>query len=235
MSSQSRDGSRASDETYVDTQKLKGAIDGIGHELGEFRERLKEVESFAATIEQLAESTNVLAINASIQAARAGAAGKSFSVVAGEVRTLAENSRHTAEAIKGVVSEVKKNMDAIIAISGTGAAQVSANLDRALDTKNAFDDIVSTLQEANSSMDRIDTSINGIKASGVSVKNNMDVIESMSNTTKNRLDEITVSVSEMSLQSEHLSQTANDLRAMAMNQNIVFSQVSVKETAKAKN
>jgi methyl-accepting chemotaxis protein len=235
MSSQSRDGSRASDETYVDTQKLKGAIDGIGNELGEFRERMKEVESFAATIEQLAESTNVLAINASIQAARAGTAGKSFSVVAGEVRTLAENSRHTAEAIKGVVDEVKKNMDAIISISKTGAAQVSANLDRALDTKNAFDDIVSTLQEANSSMDRIDTSINGIRSSGESVKKNMDVIESMSNTTKNRLDEITVSVSEMSLQSEHLSQTANDLRAMAMNQSIVFSQVSVKEAAKIRN
>ncbi len=235
MSAQSRDGSRASDETYIDTQKLKTAIDGIGHELGEFRDRMKDVESFAATIEQLAESTNVLAINASIQAARAGTAGKSFAVVAGEVRTLAENSRHTAEAIKGVVAEVKKNMDEIIAISETGAAQVSANLSRALDTKNSFDDIVTTLQEANDSMDRIDSSINGIRASGVSVKKNMDVIESMSNTSKSRLDEINVSVSEMSLQSEHLSQTANDLRAMAMNQSIVFSQVSVKETAKAKN
>lgn len=232
MSTESRDGSRASDETYADTQKLKGAIDGIASELSEFREKMKAVESFAGTIEQLAESTNVLAINASIQAARAGTAGKSFAVVAGEVRSLAENSRHTAEAIQGVVSEVKNNMDTIIAISQNGSKQVNANLDRARDTKNSFNSIVSVLQDANVSMKKIDTAIDGIRAAGSSVKKNMTIIEDMSNTTKNRLDEITISVSEMSLQSEHLSKTANDLRVMTVNQNTVFSQISVKDADK---
>ncbi len=232
MSTESREGSRASDETYADTQKLKGAIDGIASELNGFREKMKAVESFAGTIEQLAESTNVLAINASIQAARAGTAGKSFAVVAGEVRSLAENSRHTAEAIQGVVSEVKNNMDAIIAISESGSKQVNANLDRARDTKNSFNSIVSVLQDANVSMKKIDTAIDGIRAAGSSVKKNMTIIENMSNTTKNRLDEITISVSEMSLQSEHLSKTANDLRVMTVNQNTVFSQISVKDAEK---
>lgn len=233
MSTESRDGSRASDESYVETQKLKGAIDTIGKELAKFREKIKAVEGFAGTIEQLAESTNVLAINASIQAARAGNAGKSFAVVAGEVRNLAERSRHTAEAIQGVVSEVATNLDSIVSISESGTNQVAANLDRARDTKDSFNSIVAILQDANVSMKKIDTAIDGIRAAGSSVKKNMDVIESMSNTTKSRLDEITISVSEMGLQSEHLSSTANDLRVMAANQNTVFSQVSVKDAAKA--
>ncbi len=81
-------------------------------------------------------------------------------------------------------------------------------------------------------MKKIGTAIDGIRAAGSSVKKNMTIIENMSNTTKNRLDEITISVSEMSLQSEHLSKTANDLRVMTVNQNTVFSQISVKDAEK---
>ncbi|HPS45334.1 MAG TPA: hypothetical protein PK542_12700, partial [Treponemataceae bacterium] len=109
----------------------------------------------------------------------------------------------------------------------------AANLDRARDTKDSFNSIVAILQDANVSMKKIDTAIDGIRTAGSSVKKNMDVIDSMSNTTKSRLDEITISVSEMGLQSEHLSRTANDLRVMAANQNTVFSQVSVKDAVKA--
>jgi len=229
MTDESHDGSRSSEESYADTQRLKLAIDGIGHELEEFSERLKDVEKFAGTIEQIAESTNVLAINASIQAARAGTAGKSFAVVAGEVRTLAENSRHTAEAITGIVTNVKKNMEGIVSLSSSGANQVKANLERASHTKASFDSIVSTIADANQAMKRIDDAVEGIRAAGSSVKGNMTAIENMSKTTQNRLDEITVSVSEMNIQSQHLSKTANDLREMTVNQNIVFSQVSVRD------
>jgi len=229
MTDESRRGSRSSDETYSETQNLKGAIDGIGGELSDFRDKLKEVENFAGIIEQLAESTNVLAINASIQAARAGTAGKAFAVVAGEVRTLAENSRHAAEGIRGIVSGVKKNMDEIIDISAKGTRQVIANLDRARDSKTSFDSIVTVLQDANTAMGKIDVAVKGIGMSGVSVKKNMDMIEEMSDTTVNRLEEITISISELGLQSEHLSTTANDLRVMAANQDTVFSQLSVKE------
>ena len=104
-----RVGAATSEATLDDTQKLKGMIEEIAKELGEFNERLKAVQNFVGTIEQIAESTNVLAINASIQAARAGNAGKGFAVVAGEVRSLAENSVRAAEGIRETVVGISYN------------------------------------------------------------------------------------------------------------------------------
>ena len=69
----------------------------------------------------------------------------------------------------------------------------------------------------------------GIVGMGASVKENMDAIDRMSDTSANRLDEIAVSVGELGLQGSTLSETANDLRQMAANQELVFSHLSVKE------
>lgn len=230
MTGESAAGSRSIDSTYRETQGLKLAIDSIGAELLEFNEKLKKVRDFAGVIENLAQNTNVLAINASIQAARAGTAGKAFAVVAGEVRSLAENSGHTAESIRDIVSDITRNMDRILAVSVQGTAQVSSNLDQTLQARKSFESIASVLSEANASIESIGHSVGGIVNSGTSVKVNMDVIEKMSNTSVNRLEEISVSIAELALQAGQLSGTANDLRLMAINQDTVFSQLSVKET-----
>ncbi len=224
-----RVGAATSEATLDDTQKLKGMIEAIAKELGEFGERLKAVQNFVGTIEQIAESTNVLAINASIQAARAGNAGKGFAVVAGEVRSLAENSVRAAEGIRETVVSIGNNMKTIIAAGENGKRQVAANLDRTRDTKASFDSIVTVLNEANQSIKRIDGAVGGIRDAGAGVKTNMDAIEGMINTTVNRLEEITISVGEMAIQSRQLSETANDLQNMTVNQNLVFSQISVRE------
>jgi methyl-accepting chemotaxis protein len=229
MNGESAHGASAINETLRETQQLKEAINAICTELESFNTKLSTVQEFAGVIESLAENTNVLAINASIQAARAGADGKAFAVVAGEVRTLAENSRHTAENIRNTVSDITVSMKKIVEISSSGTERVSRNLKQAADTQKAFESISSGLEESSSAVERIRTSVGGIVSAGSGVKTNMNVIEKMSNTIDSRLDEITVSISELGRQGSHLSETANDLRVMAANQNIVFSQLSVKE------
>jgi len=232
MTGESVEGSRLVDDMYGETKSLKDMIDRIEAELRVFNDRLSQVQEFAGVIEQLAESTNVLAINASIQAARAGTAGKAFAVVAGEVRSLAENSRHTAEGIRGMVGEITQNMKEIMRESEAGAEHVSGTLDRAQATKRSFESISSVIAAANDEISRIEKSMDGIVGMGVSVKANMDAIDRMNDTSANRLDEISVSVGELGLQGAGLSETANDLRQMAANQELVFSHLSVKDASK---
>lgn len=69
-------------------------------------EKIKHIENLSKTILDIAEQTNLLALNASIESARAGEAGKGFSVVANEIRDLAENSRNTVAEIQEVTDEV---------------------------------------------------------------------------------------------------------------------------------
>ncbi len=217
------------EQMFGETKSLRDLMIRIENELQAFSDRLGKVQQFAGVIEQLAENTNVLAINASIQAARAGTAGKAFAVVAGEVRTLAENSGHTAEDIHRIVDEITGSMTGILTESTSGSTHVAETFQRAQQTRKAFDSISSVVEEANAAISRIEQAVDGILATGRIVKENMDVIDRMSDTSVNRLDEISVSISELSIQGTHLSTTANDLREMAANQEVVFDQLSVRE------
>ena len=234
MTEESVHGSGSIDETYRETQGLKEAIDRIGGELAAFNDKLGKVREFAGFIESLAEGTNVLAINASIQAARAGVAGKAFAVVAGEVRGLAENSRHTAESIREIVNDITQNMNRVMEVSTKGTERVSKNLEQAILARKSFESIASMLNESSASIERIKYSVGGIAQAGSSVKANMDVVERMSDTTGNRLEEISVSIDELGRQGGHLSKTANDLRVMAADQGVVFSQLSVNDAVSKK-
>lgn len=222
-------GARLVEQMFGETKSLRDLMIKIENELQAFSDRLGKVQLFAGVMEQLAENTNVLAINASIQAARAGTAGKAFAVVAGEVRTLAENSGHTAEDIHRIVDEITGSMTGILTESTSGSTHVAETFQRAQETRKAFDSISSVVEEANAAIAKIEQAVEGILVTGRVVKENMDVIDRMSDTSGSRLDEISVSISELGIQGSHLSTTANELREMAANQEVVFDQLSVRE------
>lgn len=67
---------------------------------------IQEISEFASTIAQITSQTNLLALNASIEAARAGEMGKGFSVVANEVRVLADDSKRASDAITGIIDKI---------------------------------------------------------------------------------------------------------------------------------
>jgi methyl-accepting chemotaxis protein len=90
------------EELIEEFQKIR---DGYSTEMETIERTMKEVDSFTDAITDLSERTSVLAINASIEAARAGSAGKGFAVIAGEVQKLAGNTKEIAEQINTTVEE----------------------------------------------------------------------------------------------------------------------------------
>ncbi|MGN0670463.1 MAG: methyl-accepting chemotaxis protein [Oscillospiraceae bacterium] len=160
-------------------------MNSVKDAMGKITDCSQEIEKIVKTIDDIAFQTNILALNASIEAARAGVAGKGFAVVADEVRNLAtksseaaqstneliaqtleavENGNVTAQAaaeeLQNMMGDIEKNIELIDAISAASAKQADS-VDAA---KNGMDDISEIAQRnsavsatANDTADRLDT------------------------------------------------------------------------------
>ncbi|MGN0432676.1 MAG: methyl-accepting chemotaxis protein [Lachnospiraceae bacterium] len=111
-------------DTAENMRKVRETANETEQSVESLKEAVGEVSQFAATIGQITAQTNLLALNASIEAARAGEMGKGFSVVADEVRVLADNSKEASESIKGIINNIdvlltkvqeanRKNVDSV--------------------------------------------------------------------------------------------------------------------------
>lgn len=104
----SRAGHGAVDEAVEVIGRAKDQADGVAQSILELAEQANAIGDLTALIDDLAEQTNVLALNAAIEATRAGEHGKGFSVVAGEVKSLAEQSRRATAEARQVLGEIQK-------------------------------------------------------------------------------------------------------------------------------
>lgn len=94
------------EKTTDDMQVIEQSAHQTEESIISLEEGIKEVSEFAATIAGITQQTNLLALNASIEAARAGEMGKGFSVVAEEVRVLADDSKRASDAITGIIHKI---------------------------------------------------------------------------------------------------------------------------------
>ncbi|PYI56947.1 methyl-accepting chemotaxis protein [Paenibacillus flagellatus] len=156
--------------------KLREAADRADAML---REAATAVESFAAdaasigkivhTITEIAQQTNVLSLNASIEAARAGAHGKGFLVIADEVRLLSEQSKASAKSIEGLVGSLERRMSDVRRHMETAGEAARTQGAKVHDTLAAFRTIEESIAELHERTDRIHAKVKRAEAGNESL------------------------------------------------------------------
>ena len=150
-----RDGSKSVTETVEAMETINAAMESTSERIEELSESGKEIGNITQTISDIADQTNLLALNAAIEAARAGEHGRGFAVVADEVRTLAERASNAAKDIAALIEKVQVGMDGSVESIRSAQEEASGGRDKAREAGEALDRIVEASELLTGSVETI--------------------------------------------------------------------------------
>jgi methyl-accepting chemotaxis protein len=185
------------------TEKSNSASIQVAEVVSDMNTTTGQIGLITDTINQIASQTNLLALNAAIEAARAGEAGRGFSVVADEIRKLAEQSTNATQQIQGLIEDIKGKSELAVKTMEESKEIVLEQNQAVTHTNDIFEKILSTIKE-------IMIEIKNIQASVVETNKGKDEIVS-------KMQNISVVSEENSASAEEVSATTEEVTA-AMNE-----------------
>ncbi|WP_303852288.1 methyl-accepting chemotaxis protein [Seleniivibrio woodruffii] len=153
------DGNSKLQQSIDQVNNVAAGLAGVSENLGDLKTASQQITNIVSIIVDIAEQTNLLALNAAIEAARAGEAGRGFAVVADEVRKLAEKTSTSTQEISGMVGSIQKNVTDVVTKINTGIEDVKHSSDSINIVGASFAEVVNQMKTAAASVEPILTII----------------------------------------------------------------------------
>lgn len=135
--------------------ELREVVRNAAREVNALSRASEKISTFVGTIQGLARQTNLLALNAAIEAARAGEHGRGFAVVADEVRKLADGSARAAQEVDTTVSQIREQIDTFVGTMEKGFSRVAGVEETSKGAEAAFEEILAAVEHVREAANRV--------------------------------------------------------------------------------
>ena len=221
-----KDGGVAVQRLVQSTREIADDISSVAAKMQELGSASERIGNIVEVIDAIADQTNLLALNAAIEAARAGEHGRGFAVVADEVRKLAENSAQSTREIGLLVKDIQAKTDQVVKSTTASGTKAESGLQMADIAGRAIADISSSVGEANRLIEQISTAAREQAAGSSAIVNSVEQMNILMREAARSLDEQDTSNQQIMATIEQMQQLTATVNNAIARQKIAYDRIT---------
>lgn len=219
-----KQGSEVVEQTVSQMSEIDKNVSSSAEKISKLNEKSNEIRQISLMIQSISEQTNLLALNAAIEAARAGEHGKGFAVVADEVRKLAEQSSNSALQINSIIHDINEGIEDSMDLVNLGVSSAKEGMKLVNESGKAFGEIMDSILTGTTKISEASIAMENMKNHIKEVVVHIEEVSKTSIEVNNYSQNVAASSEEMSASMEEVSAVSQELARMSNELEVAIQQ-----------